>query len=400
MSPPIHNLFVLDTNASWIRSFLHAMPAEVKIHGFRVSNIVSYPGGICSAIQQFAKWERVTDSWDETWIPVPSWHKAFAVSSEIVANQVRRAIRRFGKPDAILFTLPWYAKIAERMTGIVKAYYAHDTFRFYDWDRNNTIACEGRLLRSCDLGFGVARRVISDLQELADTPVHYLPMATTWTTEENTGVGEPAAEADLETMTGKRVGCIGQISENAYDWDLIDHLSESFPDTHFMFIGPKFCKPASSGRVDASFRRPNVHWLGPKPHAHLPAYLRSFDVCINPLAVTDHNHRRSPLRLFDYLTTDRPIVSTAIDEARAHEGLISIAADQDDFRRLLAEALRMTSAPDLARRAKYIRMNTWQQRAETFCAAVASHIAASGHIDTRSATPCTNVADRQPIDAS
>jgi len=362
------SLLVVDTEAPWIRSLLHAMPSGVRIHGFRVRNAFSFPGGMRGQLQKVGRSEKVSESWDDTWVSVPSWHRAFALSSWLVTRQIRKTIRSFGQPDAVLFTLPWYAKVAEQMDCPAKAYYAHDTFRFYAWDRNKTIALEGRLLRSCDIGFGVARQVVADLRQLAETPVHYLPMATASPPKEPSTEGESAAQQDLESVRKPRVGCVGQINSSAYDWELIENLSASFPNAHFVFIGPRFKEQSSSeaNRIEAAFARPNVHWLGPKPHAHLAAYMRCFDVCINPLCVSEHNHRRSPLRLYDYLTTDRPIVSTAIAEAFNHVPFVSIAKDKEEFGRLLREALTLKAAADLEQRREYIAGNTWHARAREF----------------------------------
>jgi hypothetical protein len=289
-----------------------------------------------------------------------------------VARQIRKRIRSFGQPDVALFTLPWYARAAEEMEGPVKAYYAYDPYRFYDWDPNKTLALEGRLLRSCNSGFGVSRRLVADLQQLTETPVYYLPNATESLPQKSTTEAESAAENDLSAMRKPRVGCVGHINGAAYDWELIEHLSASFPNVHFVFIGPRFKEQSSAAanHIEAVFARPNVHWLGAKPHAHLPAYLRRFNVCINPLSVSEHNDRRSPLRLFDYLTTDRPIVSTPIAEAFNHVPFVGIANDREDFRRLLAEALTLTVAPDLKHRRDYIARNTWHARAAEFCALV------------------------------
>ena len=344
------------------------MLPDVRIHGLRVRNAFSFRGNPRGHFQKVGRSEKVSESWNDTWMSVPSWHKAIGLSSWLVTRQVNKAIRLLGKPDAILFTLPWYAKVAENFPGVIKAYYAHDTFRFYDWDRNKVIELEGRLLRSCNVGFAVARQVAEDLQALATTPVHYLPMATTWLPGATNAEGESAAEKDFDSVPKPRVGCVGQINGSSYDWDLIENLSVGFPEVQFVFIGPKFKERPSPdvNRMAAIFHRHNICWLGPKPHAHLPAYLRRLDVCINPLRVSEHNHRRSPLRLFDYLTTDRPIVSTAVAEACNHEPFVCVAKDNKEFRRLLGEALTLKVAPDLARRRNYITANTWHTRADEF----------------------------------
>jgi glycosyltransferase involved in cell wall biosynthesis len=344
------------------------MPPDVRIHGFRIRNAFSFPGGLRGQFQKVGRSEKVSASWGDTWVSVPSWHKAFKLSSWLVIRQVTRVMRHSGRPDVVLFTLPWYAKVAEQTNCPIKTYYAHDAFRFYGWNRPKVIELEGRLLRSCHACFGVARQVVNDLQEMALTPVHYLPMATAWLPGEVKTEGESSAEKDLSSVPKPRVGCVGQINCSAYDWELLEHLSMSLPSVHFVLIGPKFKEQSSTStnRLDAIFSRPNVHWLGAKPHSHLPAYLRRFDVLINPLCVSEHNNRRSLLRLFDYLTTDRPIVTTAIAEAFNHSSFVSIAKDKEEFRRLLAEALRAKVAPDLARRRDYIAANTWHARADEF----------------------------------
>jgi teichuronic acid biosynthesis glycosyltransferase TuaH len=378
----IRSLFVVDTEAPWNRSLLDALPPGVRIHGFRVRNAFSFPGGVRGQFQRVGRTERVSETWDDTWVSVPSWHRAFALSSWLVTRRIRKTIRSFGQPGAILFTSPWYARVAEQMDCPAKAYYAHDTFRFYAWGRTKTIALEGRLLRNCNVGFGVARRVVADLRRLAETPVYYLPMATAWSPRQASTEGEAASEKDMESVRKPRAGCVGQIHSSVYDWDLIEHLSASFPSVHFLFIGPRFKEQSSSvaNRIETVFARPNVHWLGPKPHAHLPAYLRCFDVCINPLCVSEHNHRRSPLRLFDYLTTDRPIISTAIADAFNHVPFVSIANDKEEFGRLLAEALKQKAAPDLERRRDYIAANTWHARADTFWQCI--------HFESQKTTGC------------
>jgi glycosyltransferase involved in cell wall biosynthesis len=144
-------------------------------------------------------------------------------------------------------------------------------------------------------------------------------------------------------------------------------------------VGPIFKEPAEVQRpMEAVMARPNVKWLGPKPHDELPGYLRGFDVCLNPLAITEHNDRRSPLRLYDYLATDRPILSTAIREAFTHGPLVETFKTADEgvalLRRMLAGEIRV----DKAARMAYLQNNTWEARAEYFLAAIKEVRAARG----------------------
>lgn len=374
MQDRIRTLFVVDTGVSWIRSFLHAMPPDVRIHGFRIHNAVSSPGGLRGLFQKAGRKEIISESWEDTHVYVPSWRRAYRLSSSLVLKQVRESIRSYGQPDAILFTLPWYAGVAEAISGVPKAYYAYDPYRFYDWGSDRIINLERKLLGHCDVGFGVARLLVEDLRRMGSTPVDYLPNATNWRPGEAKGEEKAAPDEAFQAVPRPRVGCVGQITASGYDWSLIAHLSTTFPAAHFVFIGPRAREKNPAPGVDAVFSRPNVHWIGSRPHSHLPAYLSQCDVLISPLLVNEHNDRRSLLRLYDYLTTDRPILSTAIAEASSHAPFVSIATDQDEFCRMLGEALALGCAPDLERRWDYIAANTWASRAREFLKRVGTEV--------------------------
>ena len=90
-----------------------------------------------------------------------------------------------------------------------------------------------------------------------------------------------------------------------------------------MFIGPRVDQaPENVAEIQRVFGQPNVRWLGARPHSELPAYLKRFDLCLAPYALTPLKHSGSPLRLYDYLATDKPVLFTPISEACAHKDLI------------------------------------------------------------------------------
>jgi hypothetical protein len=103
----------------------------------------------------------------------------------------------------------------------------------------------------------------------------------------------------------------------------------------------------------------------------LPQYLQRFDICLNPLAVTEQNNRRSLLRFYDYLATDKPILSTALKEAEEHETHVRTARTLDEFTSLLRSMLDGSCFMDLKARREYIQKNTWQTRASALWTRIA-----------------------------
>ncbi len=78
------------------------------------------------------------------------------------------------------------------------------------------------------------------------------------------------------------------------------------------------------------------------------------------------NDRRSPLRFYDYLAADKPIVTTAVAEAFAHGELLSIGRDAEEITSLIRAHLEGRIDLDLNARRRYILDNTWQNRGRQF----------------------------------
>jgi len=158
------------------------------------------------------------------------------------------------------------------------------------------------------------------------------------------------------------VGVIGQINRS-YDWDLLEAAARAHKQTQFVFLGSLFEEGDITARIRRFFEWPNVHWIGAVQHKELPNWMSGFDICLNPLAVDNHNHRRDPLRTYDYLTTRVPIYSLELHGVCMHQELVEI------FPRREALIVQLGSvpgpiSPEMAlNRLVYLRGNTWSSRA-------------------------------------
>jgi hypothetical protein len=363
---PMKTFVVIDGNTSWVRSLVDFLP-ETRAFLFRSYAPTFYKHDPLPLVRGFFGWSKGAGEISERFIVVPGWTRFFRLSTLAVTHACRRLIRHIGKPDAILYTLPQYAQVAEQMSGHLNLYYAYDPYRFYDWNTEQIAQLEQRMLNCCDASFAISKKLQQDFQKLTARSVLYSPNAVSPDFVDQ--LSHPSTlPADLAGIPRPIVVCTGQIN-STYDWNLIDALAERLSDFSFVFIGKIFDEPPDiRGRIDRIFARSNVHWLGPKPHGDLPGYLRGADICFNPLMVNEQNDRRSPLRLYDYLATDKPILSTPVAEAFEHDGHIEIGKNMEDCVAIL-NRLRQSgapAAPNLAARRDYILKNTWPARARQF----------------------------------
>jgi glycosyltransferase involved in cell wall biosynthesis len=109
-------------------------------------------------------------------------------------------------------------------------------------------------------------------------------------------------------------------------------------------------------------RLSNVHLLGRKPYADLPAYCKGFDVAINPFRINTLTLNANPLKVREYLAAGLPVVSTAIPEVEAI-GLCRIGCDADGFIHEIEAALS-DPGPKL-QRSQAIAHESWEARLET-----------------------------------
>jgi glycosyltransferase involved in cell wall biosynthesis len=159
---------------------------------------------------------------------------------------------------------------------------------------------------------------------------------------------------NLARMPAPVYGYIGVVDERL-DYDLVAALADE-SDGSVVMVGPWT-------KVDsASFPlRKNLHWLGGRDYADLPAYAKGFDVCLMPFALNEATQFINPTKALEYMATGKPIVSTAIEDVvDQFSHVVSIAVTPADF---IAQAERAALRPDrerLERGLRLVRRNSWE----------------------------------------
>jgi glycosyltransferase involved in cell wall biosynthesis len=114
---------------------------------------------------------------------------------------------------------------------------------------------------------------------------------------------------------------------------------------------------------------PNVHLLGRKPYAALPAYCKGFDVALMPFRVNELTLNANPLKAREYLAAGLPVVSTGIPEVEVM-GHCRIGRDRESFLHEVEMAL-LDPGPNV-RRSEAMRRESWEARLDEIRQYVAS----------------------------
>ena len=167
--------------------------------------------------------------------------------------------------------------------------------------------------------------------------------------------------ADQARIPHPRLGFFGVLDERL-DVQLLRAVAHARPDWQLILLGPVV-------KVDPATlpRAPNMHYLGTKAYAELPAYLAGWDVAILPFACNEATRFISPTKTPEYLAAGKPVVSTPIrDVVRPYgaRGLVEIAATPSEFvsgvsASLRGDSERMRKADELL--AKMSWDSTWRE---------------------------------------
>jgi glycosyltransferase involved in cell wall biosynthesis len=149
--------------------------------------------------------------------------------------------------------------------------------------------------------------------------------------------------ADQEDLPRPRLGFYGVIDER-FDTELLAHAAEMRPEWSFVMVGP-IVKISE----DDLPKRPNIHYLGPKTYAELPAYLSGWDVALMPFAMNESTMFISPTKTPEYLAGGKPVVSTPIKDVVRHYGQIEgvrFGSTPNEFVAACEQALELSRTPE------------------------------------------------------
>ncbi|MEO8455644.1 MAG: glycosyltransferase family 1 protein [Sphingomicrobium sp.] len=148
--------------------------------------------------------------------------------------------------------------------------------------------------------------------------------------------------ADQEDLPRPRLGFYGVIDER-FDTELLAKAAEMRPDWSFVMVGP-----VVKISEDELPRRANIHYLGSKTYAQLPAYLSGWDVALMPFAMNESTQFISPTKTPEYLAGGKPVVSTPVKDVVRHYGQLQgvlIADGAESFVAACDKALELARKP-------------------------------------------------------
>ncbi|HEU4642467.1 MAG TPA: glycosyltransferase, partial [Gemmatimonadaceae bacterium] len=263
-----------------------------------------------------------------------------------------RGCRRF-----VLYV--WHKAFASALESVphdASVYHIYDEFSHAEVEQPIDPA-EERLIRSVDQVITLSPTMYERKGRLNPNTVR-IPSGV-----EYEAFAQPAPEPpDLAAIPHPRVGYAGFVKKQL-DWELLLALATKRPDWSFVFVGARRPHPEMASLLERLAALPNAHFLGSKPTAELARYPQHFDVCVMPYRRNDYTKYISPLKLFEYLATGRPVVSVPLPALVDAGELVTVASGVDEWEAAVARELEPDANAPARRAARQAcaRENDWNE---------------------------------------
>ncbi|MDB5111752.1 MAG: glycosyltransferase family 1 protein [Mucilaginibacter sp.] len=290
------------------------------------------------------------------------------VNNKRFARSISKAIEKLGFNNIILFNdndifRCFYLK--ELLKPAVSIYYSRDYLLFVDYWKLHGEKLEPQLIKKSDL-------CVANSTYLANYCKQY-----------NSNSFYVGQGCDLEIFTNKQyaplpddvlklqkpiIGYVGALQSIRLDIELLAYIAVQKPGWSIVLVGPE----DEQFKVSKLHQIKNVHFLGSKNPDTLPAYINSFDVCLNPQLINQVTIGNYPRKIDEYLAMGKPVVATRTEAMSVFEQHTYLGVTREDYVQLIEKALAEDSEQKRQERIDFAKTHTWGNNVQEIYKAILS----------------------------
>lgn len=291
-------------------------------------------------------------------LAIPAYGSSAVVEANrrLLIRQVRSAMKKLGFNDVVNMVFnPAAGMIAGRLGESELIYYCVDEYTAFTGVTDGLKKIEDDLFRRADLVVVSAETLLESKRHL-NPNTYIIRHGTDW--KHFRMALDPATQIPSEIAELPRpiIGFHGLLAD-WIDYELLKKVAGHFATGSLVLIG-KVAVDAEQ-KIKMLYGVPNIHLLGRKPYAELPAYCKGFDIALNPFAINDLTRAANPLKVREYLAAGLTVVSTDIPEVRILDDVL-VGVDHGDFIKKIEKALALPKSR--ASISESVRHESWEAK--------------------------------------
>jgi teichuronic acid biosynthesis glycosyltransferase TuaH len=299
--------------------------------------------------------------------PVPSinmlpegvlYRMALKLNESVTGSRLRKVIKKLNITNYIYinsynFSFPALHKL---LNPVLTVYHCVDPI-IEPYQTKHGLISEHNLVKSVDLIICTSKELCNK-KALINKNCYFIPNAANISHSEKALSPDLPEAAILSGIKKPIIGYFGAI-ERRIDYHLVRAIVKKNREKSFVFIGPM--DPYYLGEED--FNEPNLFFKEQVPYELMPSVLKGFDVAIIPFKKDEVSNHIFPLKLFEYLGSGKPVVSTDFnpDLQDFTDDSVSYCKTEGEFTIALDAALNDNDELQ-QKRLKIAKDNTWEHR--------------------------------------
>ncbi|MEO8905966.1 MAG: glycosyltransferase [Polyangiaceae bacterium] len=277
---------------------------------------------------------------------------------------VQKYLDREGIEDAIIWVYhPGFGEAALRLKRKLLVYDCVDEYTAFPAYKNVKEwmqAREEKLCKNADLVFTTAPALYERKRVFNPEGTHYVHNVGDADHFKQALSDATQVPADLQALPKPVILFVGAVSNYKLNIDWLLGLARSRPNYHLALIGPIGVSDPSTN-VSALKALPNVHVLGTRDYAQLPAYLKGCDVAVIPYRLNEYTESVFPIKFFEYLATGKPVVVSRLPALDSFLESVRVSDDEHSFVAQCDAAIQSQGA-GAAERVALAEANSWDSR--------------------------------------
>ena len=168
---------------------------------------------------------------------------------------------------------------------------------------------------------------------------------------------------EFESIPEPRLIFVGALSAYKVDFELIQKLALICPNWSIVLVG-LIGEGDPGTSINQLLDIENIYLLGPKPYKELPRLMHSSDIGLLPCVLNQYTRAMFPMKFFEYLAADLPVVSTNLPSLKEFSDYVNFANSAEEFASLIKNILEGNSAFDHLGVKKLVSNHSYNKRTE------------------------------------
>lgn len=299
------------------------------------------------------------------WLPPGKLYNAFSkINDWIVAQALNAILEEHSLRNFVFINSfnPLYGRnFPSTFSPQLKIYHSVDDISKSQYIAKHGTRLESEAVKNADFSL-VTSLELKRLKSQESPAVFYLPNAA------NVELFQQAVTRDLpkpveirDLPAGKKIILyMGNICHRL-DYVLLKKIVEQNRDKILLMVGPLSNDNYKKAGLD---RFPQVVFTGSKSLDELPAYVKYSHCCIIPFLCTPLTKSIYPLKINEYLSAGKPVVTTNFSaDIASFRNVAFISDSHEEFLDNITLAIKTDSTEQISTRVQYSSSNNWEARA-------------------------------------